>query len=147
MWADPEVVRFIGGRAFTEEEVWTRLLRYVGHWATMGYGYWVIREAASGRFVGEVGFANLHRDLDPPFGDAPEIGWALSPWAQGQGFATEAVKAVLAWGEIRFGGGARTVCLINPDNAPSIHVAQKSGYRPFAQTFYKGAPSLLFERR
>jgi hypothetical protein len=36
MWGDADVVRFIGGRAFTEEEVWTRLLRYVGHWATMG---------------------------------------------------------------------------------------------------------------
>jgi len=27
MWADPVVTRYIGGRPFTAEEVWTRLLR------------------------------------------------------------------------------------------------------------------------
>ena len=38
MWSDPEVVRFIGGRPFTREEAWARLLRYVGHWTMLGYG-------------------------------------------------------------------------------------------------------------
>lgn len=38
MWADPEVTRYLGGRPFSEEEVWGRLLRYVGHWAIMGFG-------------------------------------------------------------------------------------------------------------
>ena len=55
MWGDPAVVRFIGGRPFTPEEVWTRLLRAVGHWPLMGFGYWVVRERAGGRFVGEAG--------------------------------------------------------------------------------------------
>jgi RimJ/RimL family protein N-acetyltransferase len=31
MWADPTVTRFIGGRPHTKEEVWSRLLRYIGH--------------------------------------------------------------------------------------------------------------------
>ena len=146
MWSDPDVVRFIGGRAFTEEEVWTRLLRYVGHWATMGYGFWAIREKASGRFVGEVGFADFRRELDPPFGDTPEMGWALSSWAHGKGYASEAIGAALAWSETRFGRGARTVCMISPDNAPSIRAAQKAGYCEFARTTYKGAPTVLFER-
>jgi RimJ/RimL family protein N-acetyltransferase len=146
LWADPEVVRFIGGRPFTEEEVWTRLLRYVGHWAALGYGYWVIREASSGRFVGEVGFADFKRALDPPFGDAPEIGWALCPWAHGRGYASEAIQAVLGWGDAHFGAGARTVCMISPDNAPSIRAAQKAGYGQFARTTYKGSSTLLYSR-
>jgi RimJ/RimL family protein N-acetyltransferase len=150
LWADPEVVRFIGGRPFTEEEVWTRLLRYIGHWAALGYGYWVIRDKAGGRFVGEIGLADFRRNFDPalgaPFAGAPEIGWALSPWAHGQGYASEAIQAVLAWAEQRFGPDTRTVCMINPDNAASIRAAQKAGYRPFARTTYKEAPSLLFER-
>ena len=54
MWGDPNVTRFIGGRPFSEEEVWSRLLRYAGHWALKGFGYWVVRERSSGRFVGEV---------------------------------------------------------------------------------------------
>ena len=57
------VTRFIGGRALTEEETWTRFLRYAGHWPTLGYGFWVIREKAWGRFIGEMGFHNLKREI------------------------------------------------------------------------------------
>ncbi len=146
LWTDPDVVRFIGGRPFTEEEVWTRLLRYVGHWATLGYGFWAVREAATGRFVGEVGLANFRRALDPTFGDTPEMGWALRPWAHGQGYASEAVQAVLAWAEGRFGAGVRTVCMIDPQNTASIRVAEHLGYRAFAHAIYKDAPTVLYQR-
>lgn len=145
MWADPLVTRHIGGRPSTGEEVWARLLRYVGHWARLGFGYWVVREKASGRFVGEVGFADFHREIDPPLGNVPESGWALATWAQGQGFATEAVQAALAWGDMHFAEG-RTVCMIDPDNVPSIRVAAKCGYREFQRTQYKGAPIILMQR-
>jgi len=52
LWADPEVVRYIGGKPSTEAESWVRLMRCAGSWALLGLGYWVAREAASGRFVG-----------------------------------------------------------------------------------------------
>ena len=141
MWADPEVTRFIGGRALPREEAWSRLLRNVGHWAVLGYGYWVVRDR-TGQFVGEVGFADFHRELAPPL-DAPEAGWVLARWAHGQGFATEALRAVLAWGDARF---ARTQCLIDPAHAASIHVAEKCGYALRAHGSYRGAPVLVMER-
>ena len=112
LWGDPDVTRHIGGRPLSGEEVWTRLLRYLGHWCWLGYGFWVVAEKATGRFVGEVGFADLKRDLEPSLGGDPEAGWVLAPRAHGQGYATEAVQAVLAWGKTRF-GSARTVCLIS----------------------------------
>jgi hypothetical protein len=34
---------------------------YIGHWALMGFGYWVIEEKATGEFVGDVGFADFKR--------------------------------------------------------------------------------------
>ena len=145
LWGDPQVTRYIGGRPFTEEEVWSRLLRHVGHWALLGYGYWVVCEIGSGRFVGEVGFANLHRDLEPAFGDRPEAGWVLSPSAHGRGYATEAVRAILAWAATAL-PGQQTVCLIDPDNSASIRVAEKCGYVQTHRTTYKGDPSLIFER-
>lgn len=145
MWADPGVTRFIGGQPSTEEEAWSRFLRYAGHWALMGFGYWAVEEKASGRFAGEIGFADFKRALDPSIKGVPEIGWALAPWAQGQGFATEAVRAATAWGERHF-GTVRTVCLINPDNLPSIRVAEKCGYQEFTRTTYKGGPTILFHR-
>jgi hypothetical protein len=83
MWGDPETTRFIGGKPYTREEAWARLLRYAGHWDLLGFGHWVARDAA-GRFVGEVGFADFQREIEPRL-DAPEAGWVLARWAQGQG--------------------------------------------------------------
>ena len=145
MWADEGVTRHIGGRPFTAEECWARLLRYGGLWALLGFGYWVVRERSTDRFVGEVGFGNFHRELDPAFGDTPEAGWALSPAAHGQGYASEALQAALAWGDERFERG-RTVCMIDPANAASIRVAEKAGYAEYARTSFKGSPTILFDR-
>jgi RimJ/RimL family protein N-acetyltransferase len=145
MWRTPEVVRYIGGRPLAREDVWNRLLRYIGHWSALGFGYWTVREKAGGRFVGEVGFADYKREIDPPFGRAPEIGWGLAASAHGKGFAGEAVAAALAWGDANL-GAVRTVCLIHPDNAPSVRLAEKLGYAPYARTTYKDQPVVLFER-
>ena len=79
MWADPSVVRHIGGRPFPAEETWTKILRYAGLWALLGFGYWAVEEKASGRYVGDVGLADFKRDVQPSFDGAPEIGWALAP--------------------------------------------------------------------
>jgi RimJ/RimL family protein N-acetyltransferase len=145
MWSDPEVTRFIGGRPSTREEVWSRLLRYAGHWALLGYGYWALTERGSGRFLGEAGLADFHRALEPSFGDAPEIGWALVPHAHGRGLATEAVKAIVTWGEANL-RPARTVCMIGPENFPSLRVAEKCGFREYGRATYHGAASVLFEK-
>jgi RimJ/RimL family protein N-acetyltransferase len=69
----------------------------------------------------------------------------LAPRIHGQGYATEAVRAVVAWGDRHF-GSARTVCLIHPDNLRSVHVAEKCGYKELERTTYKGQPALVFER-
>ena len=55
MWADPVVTQYIGGKPLSEEDVWARVLRYVGHWAWLGFGYWVVEEKATGKFAGEMG--------------------------------------------------------------------------------------------
>lgn len=149
MWADPLVTRHIGGRPSTEEEVWARVLRYAGLWALLGFGYWVVRERATGRFVGEVGLADFRREfvppLMPPLAGAPEVGWALASWAHGQGFATEAVRAAVAWSDTRVGADW-TLCLISPENVASIRVAEKCGYRQAASAIYKGQETLILER-
>jgi len=145
MWGDPAVTRHIGGKPSTREEAWTRFLRYLGHWAAMGFGYWVVRERASGRFVGEVGFADYKRDIQPSLEGAMEIGWVLSPSAHGRGFATEAAGAALDWAAARF-ASARIACLIDPGNGASIRVAEKLGFKEIGRTTYKGDPTIVFER-
>jgi RimJ/RimL family protein N-acetyltransferase len=145
MWTDPVVTRYIGGKPFTQEESWARLLRYAGHWALMGFGYWAVVEKASGNFVGEAGFADFKRDIEPSIEGVPEIGWAFVSEVHGRGYATETVRAALGWGESHL-ASKRTVCLIHPANFPSLRVANKCGYREYLRTTYKGHPTVMFER-
>lgn len=145
MWREPEVVRYIGGVPFTREASWGRLLRYAGCWAMRGYGFWVVRARDTGRFVGEVGFMDGHRDIAPSYEDAPEMGWVLAPWAHGQGLATEATAAALAWADATL-PAPRLVCLIEPNNAPSFRVAARCGFAPWVDTTYKDAPVRLLQR-
>lgn len=145
MWTDPVVTRFIGGKPRTREESWMRFLRHAGLWSLLGYGFWAIEEKATGRFIGEAGFHDLKRDMQPSIEGIPEAGWAFAPAIHGAGFATEVVGRVLAWGEEIF-GSARTVCIIDPENAASLNVATKCGYREVVRTTYHDAPTILLER-
>jgi len=146
MWNDPIVTRFIGGRAYTGEEVWQRIQRYAGSWALLGHGFWVIEDKARGKLIGEIGLMDARRDIDPPFGADREVGWALLPDAHGKGYASEALEAVLAW-EKQHLGGACLMALIDPDNAPSIKLALKFGFTQRARSIYKDIPTIQFERR
>lgn len=144
MWAEPSVVRFISGKPSTREESWGRFLRYPGHWQMLGHGFWLIEEKSTGAYVGEGGFGTFKRDMTPAF-DAPEMGWALSPAAHGKGYANEAVTAMIAWGEPHF-GRRDFVCMIAPENAPSLKLAAKHGFGEFGRTQYKGEESVLLRR-
>jgi RimJ/RimL family protein N-acetyltransferase len=109
MWADPVVTRFIGGKPSTPQQTWSRLLSYLGHWQIQNYGYWAIEEKTSGSFIGEIGFADFKRDIDEGMQNVPELGFALAAHAHGKGYATEAVGAVIAWGDRNL-PSKRTVC-------------------------------------
>jgi RimJ/RimL family protein N-acetyltransferase len=144
LWADAEVVRHIGGQPSTGEQAWARLLRYVGHWQLLGYGFWAICDRASGEFLGEIGLADFKRDLDPPIG-AIEAGWVLVRSAHGRGYATEALRAVHAWADLNLPGRA-TACVIDPANAASIRVATKCGYIESSRATYHGDQIVIFRR-
>ncbi len=145
MWSDPGVTRFIGGKPSTEQQTWSRMLNYAGLWALVGFGYWAIEDKATGRFAGELGFANFRRDIALSMRDVPELGWTLATEFHGRGYATEAVRAAVAWGDTQF-ASPRTVCLIDVDNVASIRVAEKSGYSVFQRTVFHERPTLFLER-
>ncbi|WP_310631891.1 GNAT family N-acetyltransferase [Paraburkholderia sp.] len=136
MWSDPQVVQFVTGAPLTREEVWTRLLRSIGHWAALGFGHWIVSEKSNAAFVGEVGFVQHRRGISPAFDASPEIGWMIAQRAQRFGYASEAIAAALNWAHTRW-PGAETVCIISPENAASMKVANRFDYRPDHETTYK----------
>lgn len=145
LWSDPAVVEFITGRPSTEMESQVRLLRYIGHWAAYGFGYWHVIERETGDVVGDVGFGKLKRDMVPPVSGEPEIGWVLMPHHHGKGYATEAARAALEWGDANFEGQG-TFCIFHPDNTGSIRVGEKLGYRFSHTAQYMGGDTPVYVR-
>lgn len=146
IYSNPEVTRFIGdGKPASRQDVWHRILRFAGHWQLLGFGLFAIVEKETGRFVGETGLADFHRELGDDFDPFPETAWILSPDAAGKGFATEAAVAAHQWFDATR-GRQRTVCIIAPGNTASVRVAEKLGYTPIATRDYRGDPTLAFER-
>jgi RimJ/RimL family protein N-acetyltransferase len=145
MWSDPVVVRYTTGKPQTSEDVWMRMLRYAGLWAFLGYGYWAVEEKDTGAFVGEMGFADFRREIEPSLDGMPEIGWVLASPVHGKGYATELVKAAVAWGDMQF-GASKTCCIINPENTASVRVAEKCGYGELTQGAYKDHSVIIFTR-
>jgi RimJ/RimL family protein N-acetyltransferase len=145
IWSDPEVTRYIGGRPLTGEEAWRRTLQYVGLWNLLGFGYWAVEEKDSGRYIGDIGFAEFRRDIQPSLEGMLEFGWVLAAHAHGKGYASEAVAAAIAWGEQHF-GTLRSVCIIAEGNLASIRVAEKAGFKLWQETTYHDTPTLVFSR-
>jgi len=145
LWRDPNVTRYVCGKPRTQEESWAAFLRMCGHWAVMGYGYWVVEEKASGEVIGEVGFGDFKRDITPSIKGEPEAGWVLATSAHGKGFATEAARAAIAWGDAHF-NGARMSCIIDPRHTASFTVAGKCGFTQTARTTYRGDDIVLLHR-
>ncbi|MBS9720724.1 GNAT family N-acetyltransferase [Tianweitania sp. BSSL-BM11] len=136
MHAEPEVYRFLGGRPATREETWLRLLRFVGHWTSFGYGLFAVIDRATGKLIGDTGLAYFCRELGPEFDAYPETAWIFSASVHGQGKAFEAASAAHAWFEAKT-GKREAVAIINPENAPSLRLADKLGYQAFGSAIYK----------
>jgi len=141
---DPDFMRFVGG-VYDRQENWARVLRYIGHWAALGFGLFAVEEKATGRYVGNVGLALFERGIGADFDSFPEAAWMIAQWAEGQGYATEAMRAAIDWHERRF-GPQRLVCIIDPANEASLALAKKLGFLPYREGLNRGHPVLLHER-
>jgi len=105
-----------------------------------GLVVWVVRTLAQ-EFVGVSGLMNA----EPPVGGPdPEFGCMFATRSHGQGFATEAGRAVIedGWARLRL---ARVITVIDSPNLASRHLVDKLGFRFDAAVFGDDAePYLVF---
>ncbi len=145
IWADPQVVRHIGGTPRSRGEAWEAFLRNAGHWQMTGFGQWAIVLQRTRCMVGQAGFFFRDRALGEDFDPYPEAGWVLAPEAQGQGLGFEAAQAAHDWFDRIVTGPL--VALVDAANASSIGLAERLGYAPLRRAEYGGTPVILYFRK
>jgi [ribosomal protein S5]-alanine N-acetyltransferase len=122
MFHDPIVNRYLppARRAETGEQYLARARKNL----RTGTGYrFVARERTSRQFVAAVSLFDVH-----PEDRSAELGYALPRARWGQGYATEAVTAVLEWGFAVLGLHRVGAWVVEPNRA-SIAVLRRTGFR------------------
>lgn len=140
LYADPDVTRWLSDGPWpgplARERSERAVRRFIAHWDDHGYGVWAVEERASGAFLGQCGLNTLDND-------EVEILWALEPRAWGNGFATEAARAALAWA-FDVVGLDRIVALARPENGPSRRIMDELGMRWEKDVDAFGKPAVYY---
>lgn len=134
--ADAEVMRFLGG-PLSREGAWRQIAYFLGHWQLRGFGMLAAEERDSGRLVGRIGF------LMPEGWPGFEVGWTLARAYWGRGYATEGARAAITHA---FDALDRdhVVSLIDPENTPSLRVAERLGERPEGRATVVGHEVIVY---
>jgi len=122
IWGDAEVTRFVGG-PFALEYVARRLEHEITSQREQQVQYWPIFSLATGEHVGCAGL-RTHKPKEQIFA----MGFYLRPKFWGQGFSTEAGRAVI---DLAFDSlGAKALFAAHhPENAASRKVLAKLGFQ------------------
>ncbi len=127
IYADPEVMRYIGdGSVRDREQTAAGLAAMRREWAERGYGMFAVEVRDTGQLAGWVGLT-VPAFL-PEVLPTVEIGWRLGRQFWGGGIATEAAREVLRFGFVDCGLD-RIVSIRHVDNATSGRVMEKIGLR------------------
>jgi RimJ/RimL family protein N-acetyltransferase len=134
--ADPEVMRWIrDGSVRDEQQTRDGIAAWEREWETEGFGLFALEVRDTGQLAGFTGLAVPH--FLPEVLPAVEIGWRLGRVHWGRGLATEAAKAVAAFGfEER--GLERIVSIAQVGNEASERIMAKLGMHLQRETVSPG---------
>lgn len=123
IYGDPDVMRFIPVGAIDREHTRRLIQRMIDRDEAQGYGIWPVVHKSSQRVIGECGITQI-----PGWEPDVEIAWIFHKAYHGQGYATEAARAVMDFAFSQL-GIARLYALVDRFNARSIAVANRLGMR------------------
>ena len=116
---DEAAARFIGGTT-PPWQAFRTVCTFIGHWTLRGFGFFAVERRAESDCIGWCG------PWKPEGWPGNEIGYSLVPEAWGQGYASEAAAASLAWAYDHAGWNDAMSC-IDDGNAGSQGVARRLG--------------------
>jgi RimJ/RimL family protein N-acetyltransferase len=138
MHQDARTMATLGGlRSDADTQEW--LYRNLDHWDRYGYGLWMFRDPADGRFIGRAGL----RHVDVEDRDEVELAYAVMAEFWGQGLATEAAEAIVTLGFERL-GLADLVAFTLPTNRASRRVMERVGFHFERDIVHAGLPHVFY---
>lgn len=132
MLMNPQVMAF-WPEPLNEKGVLEWLLRQLERYEVEGCGYWLAEQRRSGEPIGQAGLCYCEVAGVREVG----LGYMFLDSVWGQGYATEAASASLAWGQ-RMLGYDRILALVRPENVRSARVAERIGLTLEKQVDYAG---------
>jgi ribosomal-protein-alanine N-acetyltransferase len=118
------------------------LERNLAHWATHGFGLWMLRDPARGPLIGRA----VLRHLDVNDVDEVEVGYGFYPEYWGRGLATEVARACVRIAREQL-GLASVVAVTRPMHSASQRVMLKAGLVYEREIIHEGLPHVLFRTR
>ena len=133
--SNPMVSQYLGsGKNATREGVIRLMGQFEATWDN-GHGVFAVVETASGKLIGHCGIW--------PIADGRiELLYAYGVSAWGKGYATEAGRAVLAYGKENF-DVPQLIAMSYPQNKASTNVLKKLGFENIGQEEHYGG--IMFE--
>ena len=122
MLNDRDFIRYVADRGIRTEEQACEYLenKVMTSYKKHGFGMAAVRLKTTGETIGMCGL--IKRDSL----EDVDIGYGFLPRSRGQGYACEAVEAVMAMGRRDF-GLSRIVAIIHPQNIASRALAERVG--------------------
>jgi RimJ/RimL family protein N-acetyltransferase len=114
-----------------------RIAEIESHWRGHGFGDYGVAARDSGALLG---FAGLHHIAGMV---EVNIGYALLPSVWRHGLGTELCRALLEYGFTGF-GLPEVVAVVDPRNAASVALAERSGLTLRGETTWQGQARLVF---
>jgi len=137
-FGDPVVMRFTPtGPLKSIEETNTRLAFFMDHQKAHGFSKWLVLDRSSGVAIGDSGLL-VFQDYG-----WIDLGFRFAQQCWGKGLATEAASAWVraAFDEFRLN---RLGTFVHPENAASIRVLEKMGFRQERRDTVMGMDSIVF---
>lgn len=140
-YTDPRTMATLGGLR-SPELTHDLAERIIIHWKLHAFGAWIVREAATGRFMGRGGLRLMLLEGRPEI----ELGYGFLPEFWGRGFATELGRVAVQVGFEHL--AARDLCCFTePTNRASLNVMTKLGFTFERDGIYAGTPHVFHRLR
>lgn len=136
--SDPKIMEFFPRGTADAKTVKANMQKNIDFFNTNQYGVFVATELETDKFVGRCGFGKI------PTGEI-EVGYVFLTEFWGKGYASEALKALVAWAKQHIFVSDTIIAFTPVDHLASQKVMQKSGMQYYKNEIKDGKECVFYK--